>query len=210
MAKGTTSSLPLPRIAPRSATALLHRAGGGRHFSAPGRSCAWANFPCAGNSDKGAHYKKSSKGVGGMANWAGAGGDKGNNQKGAGASGAGMSPPCTFWSSYEDNVMWSHVPVNNGNFQGRISQHGNEEDGCNTAATLLWAHIRGGRRETVVTRPGIRRSLILSTESGQGCWILLSSPVLLHIIFLAMRRHMYHSLVKQIPKPRRTPTLRST
>jgi hypothetical protein len=104
-----------------------------------------ANFPC-GNSDNGAHYKKSSKGVGGIANRAGAWGDKGDNQKGAGASGAGMSPPHAFLSSYEDNFMWSHVPIDDGNSWGWVSQRRNVEESCNTAVSLLLAHIRGSRK----------------------------------------------------------------
>jgi hypothetical protein len=43
--------------------------------------------------DNGAHYKMSSKGIWGRANQDGAWGDKGDYQKGTGASGAGMSPP---------------------------------------------------------------------------------------------------------------------
>jgi hypothetical protein len=59
----------------------LAQGRGRHHYSAPGHGCAWANFPL-GNAANKAHYKKSSKGVEGMTNRAGAWGGKCDNQEG--------------------------------------------------------------------------------------------------------------------------------
>jgi hypothetical protein len=67
----------------------------GRRYSAPGCGCTWTNFL------RGSFADGVSTGV-----WitADAWGDKGVDQKAAGASGTGsMSPPCASHSSYEDN-----------------------------------------------------------------------------------------------------------
>ncbi len=121
----------------------------------------------------------SSKGDRGRANQDGAWGDKGNYQKGTGASGAEMSPPCTFQSSHDNNDMWIQVPVEDGNSRGRVLQCGNDEEGSDIASPLLLAHIHGGRKGNGGDKTWDQEE----TDIVDGTWPgVLDSSLLTHFI----------------------------